>query len=224
MPEMKITLLACTPEPDFVCAQAAGISTGTKINVENYAKLLKKVLGYGHSSIIEHASFTFLVEGISRACSHQLVRHRIASYTQESQRYVAYDKISCTEPDSIIRNEEAKRVYDDFMKECEETYLVLQKMGIKPEDARYVLPNAAHTKIMITMNGRELLHFFGLRLCTRAQWEIREMAGKMLEEARKAAPVIFEKADAQCASLGYCPEREGCGRFPKKQENERKGL
>lgn len=139
--------------------------------------------------------------------SHQLVRHRIASYTQQSQRYVAYDALEkFVMPPNIAKNAEAKKVFDDALEKISEAYRKLLDMGIPKEDARFILPNAAKTNIIVTMNARELRHFFNLRCCNRAQWEIREVAIEMLRQARKAAPALFENAGPTCVELGYCPE------------------
>jgi thymidylate synthase (FAD) len=212
---VKIKLLRHTPDPERLCAAAAQTSyksNGTArlfkdINIETARKTIRRVLGYGHYSVIEHASFTFSAEGISRALTHQLVRHRIASYTQQSQRYVTYDTLEhYVTPRSISENEEAKEIYDNTLRHISDAYQKLLKLDIPKEDARFVLPNAAKTNILITMSARELRHFFNLRCCERSQWEIREMAIEMLRQAKKVAPVLFEDAGPSCVALGYCPE------------------
>ena len=224
---MEVKLVAHTPNPEEVCARAAWTSTqkGNPFEApasrERLLKILRKVVAGGHHSVLEHASFTFIVRGISRACSHQLVRHRIASYTQQSQRYVRFspDDLDFVTPPSIARSPLADE-YARFMRGVAEFYSRLLEAGIPPEDARYVLPNAATTTLTVTMNARELWHFFGLRLCERAQWEIREVARRMLEEVKKVAPALFEGAGPRCEQLGYCPEPPGmgCGRYPPKEE------
>jgi thymidylate synthase (FAD) len=173
-------------------------------------------------SPVEHASFTFAIEGISRACSHQLVRHRLASFSQQSQRYVSKTSgFHYVVPPSIGEDEELKSRYDAFMKEAQKfyNYLVegLERNGLTGEsvreDARFVLPNAAETKIMVTMNARELLHFFGQRCCNRAQWEIRRMATEMLRLTRAVAPALFSAAGPGCIR-GTCPEGAySCGKM-----------
>ena len=179
---------------------------------EKVEGILRKVVGYGHHSVIEHANFTFAIEGISRACSHQLVRHRLASYSQQSQRYVKFGEMEHATPDLIKNNERAVRVYEDAMKAAAKAYLELKEL-VPAEDARYVLPNAALTNLVMTMNARELLHFFRLRCCNRAQWEIRRMSALMLQEVKKIAPVIFENAGASCEQ-GECPEGDlSCGKW-----------
>jgi len=175
--------------------------------LEKARQIIKRVTGYGHASVIEHASFTFSIEGVSRAMTHQLVRHRIASYTQQSQRYVTYDTLEkYVTPPSIEENSEAKRIFNSALKKISETYHKLLEMGIPKEDARFILPNAAKTNIIVTMNARELRHFFNLRCCRRSQWEIRQVAIEMLKQAKNAAPSLFENAGPSCVELGYCPE------------------
>ena len=154
-------------------------------------KLLKNIVDKGHGSVLEHCVFTFSIEGISRACSHQLVRHRIASYSQQSQRYVDGSKFNYVIPPEIEKNENYKKAFNDFMKQTMNLYNGLVALGIKKEDARYILPNATTTNIVVTMNARELLHFIELRSSPRAQWEIRELAQEMLRQLKEVAPVIF---------------------------------
>jgi thymidylate synthase (FAD) len=212
---LKVKLLRYTADAERLCGAAASatIKSGSpseileKIDSETTRQKIKLVTGHGHASVIEHASFTFSIEGVSRAMTHQLVRHRIASYTQQSQRYVTYDTLgSYVTPMSITGNAEARTAYDKTLKEISETYKHLLKMGIPKEDARFILPNAAKTNIIVTMNARELRHFFNLRCCARAQWEIREAAIEMLNEAKKAAPALFENAGPSCVELSYCNE------------------
>ncbi len=224
---MIVKLLNYTPNPDRTCAAAAFTSwkkLSPKEIFENLTdeeafKFLRKVISYGHLSVTEHAYFTFSIEGISRACSHELVRHRLASYTQQSQRYVKFNagELKYVKP-KTIEGSEFNREYDELMLKIAEFYeRMLAK--IPAEDARYILPNAVSTNIVVTMNARELNHFFNLRLCNRAQWEIREVARRMLEEVRKVAPILFENAGPSCDRLGYCPEGElSCGRRPVKSK------
>jgi thymidylate synthase (FAD) len=183
-------------------------------------ELIKKVLALGHLSVLEHVSFTFGVEGISRACSHQLVRSRIASFSQQSQRYVKANNFGydddytnqCVYPPSIT-TEQAKFKYRHALKVCHQEYAALIAEGISAEDARFVLPNAEMTKIIVTMNARELHHFFSLRCCNRAQWEIRAMAKQMLILCKEVTPLLFENAGPGCLR-GKCPEGEmGCGKL-----------
>ena len=177
------------------------------MDAETAKQLIKRVTAYGHGSVIEHASFTFSIEGVSRAMTHQLVRHRIASYTQQSQRYVAYNTLeSYVTPPNIAENSASKKMFDETLEKISQTYQGLLKMKIPKEDARFILPNAAKTNIIVTMNARELRHFFNLRCCTRAQWEMREVATEMLKQVRKAAPALFENTGPSCVELGYCCE------------------
>jgi len=212
---LKIKLLRHTADAELLCGTAAQttIKSGKPskiletIDSETAKRKIKTVTGYGHASVIEHAYFTFSLEDVSRAMTHQLVRHRIASYTQQSQRYVTYDTLEkYVTPSSIMNNQEAKKIFDDTLEKMSETYQRLLKMGIPKEDARFILPNAAKTNIIVTMNARELRHFFNLRCCARAQWEIREVAVEMLKQARKAAPGLFEDSGPTCVELGYCTE------------------
>ncbi|MEM2104594.1 MAG: FAD-dependent thymidylate synthase [Candidatus Bathyarchaeia archaeon] len=212
---MRVKLLRYTANPELLCGAAALTSSKSgspseifeSMELEKARQIVKRVTGYGHMSVIEHASFTFSIEDVSRAMTHQLVRHRIASYTQQSQRYVRYDTLkSYVTPPSLNANPEAKRVYDEVLEHISEAYNKLLEMGIPKEDARYILPNAAKTNIVLTMNARELRHFFKLRCCTRSQWELREAAVEMLKQVKKAAPSLFENAGPACVELGYCPE------------------
>lgn len=212
---MKVKLIRFTADPELLCGAAALTSTKSgspseifeKMDLEKARQIIKRVTGYGHASVIEHASFTFSLEGVSRAMTHQLVRHRIASYTQQSQRYVTYDTFEkYVTPPSIEENSEAKRIFNSALKKISETYHKLLEMGIPKEDARFILPNAAKTNIIVTMNARELRHFFNLRCCRRSQWEIRQVAIEMLKQAKNAAPSLFENAGPSCVELGYCPE------------------
>ena len=177
------------------------------------ARMIGKVLKLGHLSVLEHASFTFAIEGISRACSHQLVRHRIASFSQQSQRYVKMSECEFMLPPSLQSRPEAVERFNGLMDDLQAEYDALLEDGIAAEDARYVLPNAAETKVIMTANARSLLNFFELRLCTRAQWEIRELAGLMLDKVRVVAPNIFKIVGPTCETSGYCQEGEmSCGR------------
>lgn len=181
---------------------------------DDHAALLAKILDLGHFSVLEHASFTFGIEGISRACSHQLVRHRIASYSQQSQRYVAVkERFPAIIPPSIAENPQLAGRFEQFLADCHSLYGELMAAGIPAEDARFVLPNAAETKLVMTMNARELRHFFALRCCRRAQWEIRAMATEMLRVCQPVAPLLFAGAGPGCLD-GPCPEgKMTCGQI-----------
>lgn len=220
---MKVTLLTHTPDPDKIVAIAArqcysaNNSSGIaeKLSTEDIGKFIQKLFTLGHYSPFEHVTFTFAIDGVSRALSHQLVRHRIASYSQRSQRYVSEREFEYVTPKNILNNQKAINVYNDIMDKIEEAYGILRSKGVPKEDARFVLPNACTTKIIVTMNARSLFNFFSHRCCNRAQWEIREMAKLMLQEVKKVAPNIFKNSGAACISLGYCPEGEmSCGLFP----------
>jgi thymidylate synthase (FAD) len=154
-------------------------------------KFLRARIREGHESIIEHASATFEISGISRACSHQLVRHRLASYSQESQRYVKMSEPEWALPPAIAENPEAREIWGKFADEAQAAYQSLRELGVRKEDARFVLPNAAATRIVVTMNFRELLHVFRLRISREAQWEIRDVCVRMLELVYPLAPNVF---------------------------------
>jgi len=219
---MNVTLLSHTPDPERVCAAAALTSYWHKGASETFGVLtekeiediLSKVMGYGHVSVIEHATFTFSIEGISRACSHQLVRHRLASYTQQSQRYVRVEELDPVVPATIAGEERAAEAYGACMKAVQETYETLVGLGVPTEDARFILPNATTTNIVMTVNARELRHFFKYRCCERAQWEIRAVAREMLALVRAVAPKIFKNAGPSCVCEHVCPEGDlSCGRI-----------
>lgn len=213
---MIVRLLAHTPDADRICAAAAHScysedSAADLLETVDPAKMLRHVIGMGHHSVIEHAVFTFSVEGVSRALTHQLVRHRIASFSQQSQRYVRLSEPTYVVPETVKRDPEAMKVYEETMDGIWDSYSKLIGMGIPAEDARYVLPNGCTTNITITMNARELLHFFSMRCCNRAQWEIREMADEMLRLCKGVSPVIFSDAGPACIR-GPCPEgKKTCG-------------
>lgn len=214
---MIVKLLAYTQNADAICAAAGNSCYSERPSYEivediNSEKVLSRIVGMGHHSVIEHAVFTFSVEGVSRALTHQLVRHRVASYSQQSQRYVSMKEPSYVTPHTVQDDPEALKVFEDTMAEIWAAYGKLESMGIPAEDARYLLPNGCTTNITITMNARELLHFFSLRCCNRAQWEIREMADRMLELCREVSPVIFRDAGPPCVR-GPCPEGKlSCGK------------
>lgn len=225
---MKVKLLNYTPEPDKTVAAAARLCyspVGAESLMENLdqdktEKFLKMLVGMGHWSPTEHVSFTFAVEGVSRALTHQLVRHRIASYSQQSQRYVAMEDFQYIIPPSVSKNPEALQIFESVVGGIKEAYDRLAEL-VPKEDARYVLPNACETKIVMTFNCRSLYNFFEHRCCDRAQWEIRLMANKMLKEVKKVAPVLFDKAGPACVVSGHCPEgKMSCGRIDRMKKNE----
>lgn len=196
-----------------------------EISREKQADFVRHVIMSGHESPIEHVSFTFALSGVSRALTHQLVRHRIASYSQQSQRYVDASNMDYILPPAIKKNPKILARYEAFMEEVGKAYhdikTMLEEDGrgtLAKEDARMVLPQAAASNIVVTMNCRSLLNFFEHRCCTRAQWEIRDCANQMLMICRDVLPEIFDAAGAKCERLGYCPEGEKfcCGRYPTK--------
>lgn len=251
---IKVTLLTHTPNPEKTVAMAAKLCYSPSgiediregLTDENTAAFINMLSDLGHASPTEHVSFTFGIEGISRACSHQLVRHRIASYSQQSQRYVDGTKFDFVVPPEIADNEKA---YDAYIKalevektaykqirdalavgyinnETDNKYIgsdeeIIEKYKsenktkclsfIKKanEDARFILPNAATTKIVCTFNTRSLQNFFAHRCCNRAQWEIREVAEQMLLQCIEVAPNLFKNCGPSCL-FGPCPEGNMC--------------
>lgn len=220
---MKVDLLSHTDEPENTVAAAAKTCYSAeppdcivRKMGDKYDSFIKKLAKMGHYSPFEHASFTFSISGVSRALSHQLVRHRIgASYSQKSQRYVEEQGFSYTIPNTVKKSETGILVYKEIMAEIESAYKKLIECGVDKEDARYVLPNACQTTLVVTMNARSLRNFFSLRCCSRAQWEIRELAKEMLKIVSIVAPALFEGAGAPCVN-GSCPEGEmSCGQLQK---------
>lgn len=231
---MEVELIAYTLNPESVCAVAASTCVSENIPLEAKTKGLEMAIDSGHTSVAEHAVFTFSIEGISRACSHQLVRHRMASYTQQSQRYVKMDGFEYVMPESIEKHEHKTYIdaetsivphtwtwsygekFKYLMIQINSLYKGMIEEGIPEEDARYILPNACCTNLVVTMNARELMHFCALRRCERAQWEIRELADKMAELVQTVAPILGAYMVPQCEKLGYCPEKKGCGKYEQK--------
>lgn len=219
---MQVKLIRHTPEPERTVAMSARLCYSAigaaeleeKISDEKAATLVRKLVSMGHLSTLEHVTFTFAIEGVSRVLTHQLVRHRIASYSQQSQRYVKEHDFETIMPASIAARPAAKARFEALMLEIQDLYDEFIEQGVKAEDARYILPNATETKIMCTFNARSLLNFFRLRCCTRAQWEIRALAEEMLRQCKSVAPVIFENAGPTCVSEGVCHEGAmSCGRL-----------
>ena len=239
----KVTLLAYTPSPENVVAAAAKLCYSssnietlteglTEEKVSSFVEMLSEI---GHESPIEHASFTFGIEGVSRALLAQITRHRLASYSVQSQRYVKENNFSFVTPPEIEADDEALKAFNDAMKSAEESYHKIasllsarsveenlqkgmdEKSAVRAaekkaiEDARFVLPNACETKMIMTINARSLMNFFKHRCCNRAQWEIRDVADQMLALALKVAPDLFKKAGPPCLN-GPCPEgKMTCG-------------
>lgn len=234
---MKVELISHTPNPEELIAQSAKLCYSVvgvneikkKLTDEEIDKFVGHLISIGHESPLEHVTFTFAVEGVSRALTHQLIRHRIGtSYSQQSQRYVKLDNFEYITPEEIRKDSKLCNIYQRHLRETQDVYdyLVegLMKNGRSEkeaiEDARYIFPNACETKIVFTMNARSLINFFKQRCCTRAQWEIRDMANEMLAQVRKIAPIVFNSAGASCVN-GMCPEgKMSCGKPQTKLESK----
>ncbi|GAC1305660.1 MAG: FAD-dependent thymidylate synthase [Vulcanimicrobiaceae bacterium] len=220
---LKVVLLSHSPEPERAVATAARNCYSPR-DIETIddnwtpgeiEKMVGRVRDAGHLSTFEHTMFTFGVSGVSRALTHQLVRHRHMSYEQKSQRYIKLQgQFDFITPPSIAARPEIKAKYDALMTQIAEFYTEALAAGTPAEDARFALPNAAETQIVVTANARALLDFFSLRTCNNAQWEIRELAFSMLRLAKRAAPALFVRAGATCVR-GYCNEPNGpeCPRY-----------
>ncbi|AET65945.1 thymidylate synthase, flavin-dependent [Desulfosporosinus orientis DSM 765] len=218
---MRVELIQYTPEPEKVVAAAARLCYSAdsvselceRLDDEKVAGFVRRLREMGHLSTFEHVSFQFSIDGVSRALSHQLVRHRIASYSQRSQRYVEEKGFDFVIPPSVKGNPAALKQFEQVMTRLQENYRELLNC-VPAEDARYVLPNACTTSVMATFNARSLLNFFEHRTCQRAQWEIRFLANRMLELVRNVAPNLFSEAGPTCITQGVC--RQGtysCGRL-----------
>jgi len=178
------------------------------------AEYLRKIIKDGHTSILEHNVFVYYVSGLSRVASHQLVRKRIASFSQQSQRYVNAENFNFIIP-KTIENTELVEEYEKIMNSNFDFYQKMVDEGIPKEDARFILPNATSTQLIVSMNAHALIDFFVKRICVRSQWEVRKLAEIMLEEVKKVAPTIFKEVGAYCDFFGYCPENHmSCGRNP----------
>lgn len=217
---LKVCLLSGTVSPELTAALGGRLCYSDSHIDElrdsvsgSEKKFVDKLIGLGHLSPIEHASFTFGVEGVSRALLAQITRHRIASFSVQSQRYVKKDELNYIIPPSVqALGAEAAEEYQRQMDAVSGFYDYWLSRGVPAEDARFLLPNAAETRMILTMNARELLHFFSLRCCSRAQWEIRRLAWAMLGIAMREAPALFNAGGPGCVS-GGCPEgRMSCGR------------
>ncbi len=248
---LKVSLVRYTPEPVKTVAMAAKLcyskvgieDISEKMSNEDAEKFVKMLMGFSHMSPLEHISFSFAIEGVSRTLTHQLVRHRIASYSQQSQRYVDENEFDYIIPPQIEKDEEALKVFEESMSMIQSSYeklrdvltknvtkQIMEEDGLEEnearkkavklanEDARFVLPGACETKIITTMNARQLLHFFEERTCVRAQWEIRELATQMLKLVKEVCPVIFDNAGPGCVK-GGCPEgKMTCGKAKEIRE------
>ena len=226
--ELKVKLISHTPDPERLIAAAAKLcysesdaaSIFEDLTPEAVERFLQRLTDMGHASPVEHANFTFSVEGVSRSLTHQLVRHRHASYSQKSQRYVTEGGFDYIVPPEIENDEDAVTEFLVAMYDAQDHYDRIVESLIQTgrtekeayEDARYVLPNACETKIVVTMNVRELLHFFNVRGCNRAQWEIRELAYQMWLLSLDVAPILFKNAGPSCLNW-KCPEGAmSCGK------------
>ena len=246
-----VTLISHTPDPERVVASAAKLcyspstidETSENLTPEKISSFVKMLASMGHESPLEHINFTFGIEGVSRALLAQLTRHRIASYSVQSQRYVNLSNFEYVIPPEIESIPEAKKNFTDIMNYLEKQYEnltnILKKKHMENqedtspeiekacektaiEDARYILPNACTTKIICTFNARSLLNFFNHRCCNRAQWEIRNLALEMLKLVKKEAPNIFYKAGPSCIK-GTCPEgKMSCKKSSRNEEIIRK--
>ncbi len=252
---MNVILLEHTPDPEKLAATAAKLCYSSSdigslrdgLTEDKISDFIDMLVSIGHESVMEHVSFTFGIEGISRACSHQLVRHRIASYSQKSQRYVSENGFEFITPPAVEAcsraNEEFRKAIDSIKTSYDNIAAALTEMHLGEltsqgmdektalskakklanEDARFILPNACETKIVVTMNVRSLFNFFRHRCCNRAQWEIRAVANEMLRLCREAAPHIFAHAGPSCVVTGKCPEgKMSCGKIAEVQKQYKK--
>lgn len=202
---MRVELISHTADPARLCGEAAAVCT----NSVKPESSLRHSVEAGHESVLEHAVFTFRVEGLSRAALAQLTRHRLASFDVQSQRYVRIHGVDLVMPETI-RSSDFYVEAGSLMKDVMNLYHRMVDAGIPAEDARYITPQAVPTVLVMTMNARELRHFFSLRCCNRAQWEIRHLADEMLTICRHVAPELFEGAGPGCVT-GYCKEKKPCG-------------
>lgn len=230
---MEVRLLEVTPNAKELiyaaCRQCyydgwVGANYPMDVSENGKGALIRAVVSSGHHSVIEHVYFTFAINDVSRALTHQLVRHRIASFSQQSQRYVnnsgEFDVENYVIPPTIERNSAAREEFINTLRQIQFRYNQLKEFGITSEDARFLLPNATKTRIVVTMNCSSLLHFFGVRCCAAAQWEIRDLADSMLRICKEELDVVFENGGSKCISLGYCPEgvKRTCGKYPLKEK------
>lgn len=190
---MKVELLSITPDAEKLIEKAGRTShlSFEQQREDTEKKFVKMIIDLKHDSVLEHAYATFRISGVSRALTHQLVRHRLCSYTQQSQRYVSESNFNYVEPDRIKKNIPAHNLFTDFMRNVKETYRRLQELGIENEDARFVLPNAVCSEIVVTANLREWRHILKSRGAESAQWEIREMAIQILKILKEKVSTVF---------------------------------
>ncbi len=224
--QKPITLIYAACRQCYSEKFAGDIFSDQAADLKKQEEFVKQIVASGHQSPLEHVKFSFAIQGVSRSLTHQLVRHRLASYSQQSQRYVKEKDFDYIVPPSIAQNLQAKEEFEKLMFLIQKSYTrLLALLGqdkisgqTANQDARFVLPQSAETKIIVTMNCRELLHFFEHRCCGRAQWEIRLLANRMLEICQRELPAVFETAGSKCESLKFCPEGEkfSCGKYPAK--------
>ncbi|HOW02742.1 MAG: FAD-dependent thymidylate synthase [Caldisericia bacterium] len=208
---MEVNLLRFTDDPLKIIADSARITRGKEDSDKSDEYFFKLLYKSGHLSVFEHVSFTFYIKDISRACSHQLVRFRVGvSFTQRSQRYTDESDFSYVVPPSMRQNSEAFEIYQSGVSKCREVYESLISSGIPKEDARFILPNGINTEIIMTMNYREIMHASSLRLCRKAQWEIRRLFFCIKREVKNISPVMGEYLQPNCFHDGFCKEVKPC--------------
>ena len=228
---MKVELISYSNLGEKVCGIGARTCTSDKIPTkeDDTSKALKSAISSGHESVLEHFTMTFSIEGVSRALLAQLSRHRLMSLSVQSQRYVNMEEFEYVTPASMdgrviadydfFRNRNGyvpvREMYMDIMDYLKECYRRMVDAGIPEEDARYILPNACCTNIVITVNARELRLIAENRMCARAQAEIRQLVTEMVRQAKEVAPTLFADAGPKCEKIHVCHERNGCGRYPK---------
>lgn len=214
---MNVELINWTTNPMLTIEKAASICYDSDGENSN-GRIFKSCVKSGHLSVLEHSSFTFMIKGISRACSHQLVRHRTGKFSQRSQRYCNEDNFDYIIPKAISNNPAVKQVYFETMQRIKWFYKYAIREGVKPEDARAILPNACVTQICVTFDLRNLMHFMNERLCTNAQWEIRQLANEMKKEVLKYCPELKDVLVPKCQihkDYPFCVEKKCCGLSPK---------
>lgn len=213
---MKVELISHTPNPVATIERAASTCYDSQ---PTDGRIMRHCYKSGHHSVLEFADFSFKIEGVSRALTHQLVRHRMASYAQRSQRYCTEDGFEYVTPKTIAKNDETAELYQGIMENIQTAYDALIAYGVPAEDARMLLPNACCSQICVKMNLRELIHFCNERLCACAQWEIREMARLMVKAVVEVEPELAEFLVPKCekhAPYCFCTEtkKRSCGRHP----------
>jgi len=214
---LEVKLIGAIPDVEKIIASSSK-STRSKsadkilaeIDLIEARKHLGRLMSYGHEGAAEFAFFIFSVNNVSRVCTHQLVRHRIASYLQMSSRHVDLSEYEFITPPSIQENAEALKVYSNFIIDAKKRYKELLNLGIEKEDARFLLPDSIGTHIVIGMNARSLNNFFGHRLCGNAQWEIRQLAQKMRDLVKDITPSLFWAENRPCIIRGFCPQKPSC--------------